>query len=122
MVLSRFVLQHSIDVSESESAQTRLARLGSCMKWWSSGLLYRRVQLTLEHLIDICVQLASGVQHLHMACSILHRDLKSDNALGVSLAPQIVKWADFGCSVQLTGRSEPGGSGKKYDLGVSTQT
>ena len=58
------------------------------------------VQLTLPFLVDICVQLISGVQHLH-ACGVLHRDLKTDNALVVSLAPLLVKWADFGVSVKL---------------------
>ena len=47
------------------------------------------------------MQLARGVKHLH-ACGILHRDLKSDNALVQSLTPLVVKWADFGCSVKLT--------------------
>ena len=46
------------------------------------------------------MQLARGVKHLH-ACGILHRDLKSDNALVQSLTPLAVKWADFGVSVKL---------------------
>jgi hypothetical protein len=32
---------------------------------------------------------------------VLHRDLKSDNALIQGTAPLVVKWADFGCSVKL---------------------
>ena len=57
-------------------------------------------QLTLPYLLNICVQLTSGLRHLH-SCGILHRDLKSDNALVASKDPLIVKWADFGCSVKL---------------------
>ena len=57
-------------------------------------------QLTFPYMLSICVQLASGLQHLH-ACGVLHRDLKSDNALVQSVTPLIVKWADFGCSVKL---------------------
>ena len=57
-------------------------------------------QATLPYLVDICVQLTSGLRHLH-ACGVLHRDLKTDNALVQSLQPLVVKWADFGCSVKL---------------------
>ena len=72
-------------------------------------------QLTLPYILDICVQLASGVRHLH-ACGILHRDLKSDNALVAGLTPVVVKWADFGCSVKLAGRvgSATYGCGKLF--------
>ena len=56
--------------------------------------------LSLSFVVDVCIQLVSGVRHLH-ACRVLHRDLKSDNALVQSLAPLVVKWADFGVSVQL---------------------
>ena len=59
-------------------------------------------QATLPYLVDICVQLTSGLRHLH-ACGVLHRDLKTDNALVQSLQPLVVKWADFGCSVKLKG-------------------
>ena len=63
-------------------------------------------QLTLPYLLDACVQLASGLRHLH-ACGILHRDLKSDNALVAGLVPLVVKWADFGCSVKLLTPAPP---------------
>ena len=61
-------------------------------------------QLTLPYVIDICIQLTRGVRHVH-ACGVLHRDLKTDNALVTSLQPLVVKWADFGCSVKLTAAS-----------------
>ncbi len=49
---------------------------------------------------DVFLQLACGVRHLH-GCRVLHRDLKTDNALIQSIAPLVVKWADFGVSVKL---------------------
>ena len=49
---------------------------------------------------DVFLQLACGMKHLH-ACGVLHRDLKTDNALISSKDPLVVKWADFGCSVKL---------------------
>ena len=58
-------------------------------------------QLTLPYVLDVCVQLTSGLQHLH-ACGVLHRDLKTDNALVAGLLPLVVKWSDFGCGVKLT--------------------
>ena len=58
-------------------------------------------QLRLPYLAEVCLQLACGLSHLH-SCGVLHRDLKTDNALVQSLDPLIVKWADFGCSVQLS--------------------
>ena len=65
------------------------------------------LQLTLPYVLNICVQLTSGLLHLHAACGILHRDLKSDNALVASIMPLVVKWADFGCSVKLKGGTTP---------------
>ena len=59
------------------------------------------MQLALPYLLNVCVQLTSGLQHLHAACGVLHRDLKTDNALVASKDPLLVKWADFGCSVKL---------------------
>ena len=61
-------------------------------------------QLTLPYAVNICFQLACGLQHLH-ACGVLHRDLKTDNALVQALQPLVVKWADFGCSVKLAADS-----------------
>ena len=43
------------------------------------------------------------MKHLH-ACGVLHRDLKTDNALIAGLLPLVVKWADFGVSVKLDGK------------------
>ena len=60
-------------------------------------------QLTLPYVLNICVQLTSGLLHLHAACGVLHRDLKTDNALVAGKDPLVVKWADFGCSVKLMG-------------------
>jgi serine/threonine protein kinase len=40
------------------------------------------------------------MKHLH-GCGVLHRDLKTDNALIAGRDPLVVKWADFGCSVKL---------------------
>ena len=57
-------------------------------------------QLTANFVVDLMLQLALGVSHLH-SCGILHRDLKSDNALIQSLVPLVVKWGDYGCSVLL---------------------
>ena len=37
------------------------------------------------------------------ACRVLHRDLRTDNALVAGLTPLVVKWADFGVSVKLAG-------------------
>ena len=59
-----------------------------------------RCQLTLSYVLNICLQLTAGLRHLH-ACGVLHRDLKTDNALVASLDPLTVKWADFGCSVKF---------------------
>ena len=44
------------------------------------------------------------MEHLHNS-DILHRDLKSDNALVAALEPLVVKWADFGVSVKLAAAS-----------------
>jgi serine/threonine protein kinase len=47
-------------------------------------------------------------------CGVLHRDLKTDNALISSKDPLVVKWADFGVSVKLDGKgvaSTYGGDG-----------
>jgi serine/threonine protein kinase len=48
----------------------------------------------------VFLQLASGLQHLH-SCGVLHRDLTTDNALVASMAPLVVKWADFDCCIRL---------------------
>ena len=72
-------------------------------------LLLLRLQLTLAYVLNICVQLTSGLRHLHAACGVLHRDLKSDNALVQSKDPLVVKWADFGCSVKLNGGGSSAG-------------
>ena len=59
-----------------------------------------RSQLGAAFVLDVMVQLALGVAHLH-SCGILHRDLKADNALIQGLDPLVVKWGDYGCAVQL---------------------
>ncbi len=64
------------------------------------------LQWTAEMMADVFLQLACGVKHLH-ACGVVHRDLKSDNALISSTVPLVVKWADFGCSVQLAVAAGP---------------
>ena len=85
-----------------------------------------RSQLTLPYVLNVCVQLTSGLRHLHAACGVLHRDLKTDNALVAGKDPLVVKWADFGCSVKLTGgpTSSAGGStyGKGGCVGVVAET
>ena len=68
----------------------------SCFFW----LLSIMPQLTVPYVLDVCVQLTSGLRHLHDH-GIVHRDLKADNALVASTAPLAVKWADFGCSEKL---------------------
>ena len=62
--------------------------------------LLQREQLTATFVLDVMAQLALGVAHMH-SCGILHRDLKSDNALIQALDPVWVKWGDYGCAVQL---------------------
>ncbi len=57
-------------------------------------------QWSADKATDVFLQLACGVKHLH-ACGVLHRDLKTDNALIAGLMPLVVKWADFGVSVKL---------------------
>ena len=69
------------------------------------------LQLSLPYVLDVCIQLASGVQHLH-ACGVLHRDLKTDNALVQAVAPLVVKWADFGISVKLSSADSVYGGGE----------
>ena len=59
-------------------------------------------QLTAPFVLDVMLQLALGVAHIH-SCGILHRDLKADNALIQSLDPLWLKWGDFGCAVQMGG-------------------
>ena len=58
------------------------------------------VQLSATFVLEVMVQLAVGVAHMH-SCGILHRDLKADNALIQGLDPLVVKWGDYGCAVQL---------------------
>ena len=57
-------------------------------------------QLGASFVLDVLLQLAVGVAHMH-SCGILHRDLKADNALVQSLDPLVIKWGDYGCAVQL---------------------
>ena len=57
-------------------------------------------QLSATFVLEVMVQLAVGVAHMH-SCGILHRDLKADNALIQGLDPLVVKWGDYGCAVQL---------------------
>ncbi len=57
---------------------------------------------------DVFLQLACGMKHLH-ACGVLHRDMKTDNALIAGRDPLVVKWADFGCSVKLDDADSPYG-------------
>ena len=77
-------------------------------------------QMTLSYILNICVQLTSGLRHLHAACGVLHRDLKSDNALVASKDPLIVKWADFGCSIRLMSGTTSA-SAATYSAGVAWQ-
>ena len=58
-------------------------------------------QVTNAFVLEVMVQLTLGVSRMH-SCGILHRDLKTDNALIQSLDPLIIKWGDFGCAVQLS--------------------
>ncbi len=68
------------------------------------------MQITADHVADIFTQLASGLRQLH-DCGVLHRDLKTDNALIAGLMPFVVKWADLGCSVKLDVFSSYGDDG-----------
>jgi serine/threonine protein kinase len=67
-------------------------------------------QWTVDKAADAFLQLACGVKHIH-SCGVLHRDLKSDNALIAGLMPLVVKWADFGCSVKLEAGDSTYGQG-----------
>jgi serine/threonine protein kinase len=73
----------------------------------------RGSQWTVDVAVDVFLQLASGMRHLH-ACGVLHRDLKTDNALISSKDPLVVKWADFGCSVKLDSDTTYGGADHVY--------
>jgi serine/threonine protein kinase len=73
-------------------------------------------QLQIDVAIELFLQLACGVNHMH-ACGVLHRDLKTDNALVSSTAPLVVKWADFGCAVKLRDSDSTYGSGTCTDWG-----
>ena len=58
-------------------------------------------QLTLPYVLDIFIQLTTGLKHLHESCGVLHRDLSCDNAVVQSLEPLVVKWTSFGRSVKV---------------------
>ena len=82
--------------------------------------------ITVPYLFDIFAQLTSGLMHAHH-CRVAHRDLKSDNALVKSTVPLVVKWADFGCAVRLTGHHPAYGPAgaccrRSYYLPVSSST
>ena len=90
------------------------APVGTC--WFVSPPLADRLQLTLPYVLSIAEQLTVGVRLLH-ACGVLHRDLKTDNALVSSVDPLVVKWADFGVSVKFTAAdADPGPYGREYCL------
>ena len=72
-------------------------------------LCFMLLQLRVEFALDLMIQLALGVRHMH-SCGILHRDLKADNALVQSIDPLVVKWADYGWSVQM-GKNKYGDGG-----------
>ncbi len=73
-------------------------------------------QWTAATATDVFLQLACGMTHLH-ACGVLHRDLKTDNALIAGRDPLVVKWADFGCSVKLDDADSPYGPSTLIALG-----
>jgi serine/threonine protein kinase len=84
-----------------------------CTDRSDGAFLWSCEQWTAAIATDVFLQLACGMKHLH-ACGVLHRDLKTDNALIQSIAPLVVKWADFGVSVKLDGKgvaSTYGGDG-----------
>ena len=89
---------------------------GAVLLWWLWPVP-RVHQLTLPYVLNVCVQLTSGLRHLHAACGVLHRDLKTDNALVAGKDPLVVKWADFGCSVKLTGGPTSSAGGSTYGKG-----
>ena len=86
---------------------------GAVLLWWLWPVP-RVHQLTLPYVLNVCVQLTSGLRHLHAACGVLHRDLKTDNALVAGKDPLVVKWADFGCSVKLAGGAASAGVARNY--------
>eukprot|EP01133_Synstelium_polycarpum_P012480 gene12480-14648_t len=70
-----------------------------------ASVLYKeRRTLTLREKVRIALDTAKGCNFLHQ-CGIMHRDLKPDNILVVSLsadAPVTVKLTDFGTSKEVT--------------------
>ena len=76
-------------------------------------------QATEVFVLEVMVQLTKGVAHMHK-CKVLHRDLKADNALIQSLEPLVIKWADFGCAVQVG--SCPYGDGTALSIDHVHQT
>ena len=70
----------------------------------------------MEFMVDVAVQLLLGLKHIHY-CGVLHRDLRTDNALIASLTPLQIKWADYGSAVLLTKDSKGDGAWPKDELG-----
>ena len=64
-------------------------------------------QIPLRVIASVFQQLIVGLRHLH-ACGVLHRDLKSDNAMVAARDPLVLKWGDFGVSVLLSVVTEYG--------------
>ena len=55
------------------------------------------------------------------SCGILHRDLKTDNALIKSVDPLVVKWGDYGCAVKL-GTNRFGDGASRWPLALTCPT
>ena len=71
-------------------------------------------QIPLRVIASVFQQLIVGLRHLH-ACGVLHRDLKSDNAMVAGRDPLVLKWGDFGVSVLLSVVTEYGqGASRRY--------
>jgi serine/threonine protein kinase len=77
----------------------------SCCRIWmeclDASLFDIKKQLTLRPLIEIFIQITSGLNYLHKK-GFIHRDIKTDNIL-LDKSAQIVKIGDLSFMIEITG-------------------